>query len=623
MTLNQELAGNQAADQALLRRFEPIVHCTQGESFLPMSAETYVRYCSLWREKANEDPVCLVPAGELTLARLADISTNGDDALYYLKFIDPLKITQLAAYRLQDLTQKNPKPRFHTGRGRLARVGYVSRIIDAAFTLGLLARGRVPGDTAAAAIRVYQAIPTADKKPCYYGRVIRRNGWVILQYWFLYAFNNWRSGFNGANDHEADWEMIIIYLAPTEHEGLKPEWAAYASHDFSGDDLRRRWDDPEVQKWGEHPIIFAGAGSHASYFQAGEYLPMVEVPFLATVARAVRGIHHFWQANILQKRDNDDDDDLPAPNGLNLFRIPFVDFARGDGLMIGPGQEVDWDEPRMLDPTPAWALNYRGLWGLYARDPFSGENAPAGPLYNRNGTMRRSWYDPLGWAGLDKILPPQRTLEASLKQQKEIENRQRETAEIIVQKNHDLIGVALETTAIQGQPHLKRLYDEHTAQLAALTEELRQLRQQAAADNALREALVDYTQQLRAGKREPARAHIRHAHQPASEDDIRLGRIAETWAAISIGLLMISTVLIFVFSRQYFVVGLMAILALFIFIEAGARKSLVNLITNVTNLLATITALLLIYQFFWAIVMTIVLLAGLYVIWENVRELWV
>ncbi|MEM7034761.1 MAG: hypothetical protein AAF629_34795, partial [Chloroflexota bacterium] len=277
-------------DQALLRRFEPIVRCTKGEAFLPMSVESYVRHCSLWQERANEDPICLIPAGELSLEKLAEMTFLPDDALHYLKFIDPLKLTQLAAYRLHDLTHKTPRDLFHAGRGRLARVGYISRLIDAVFTLSLLARGRVPGDTAAAAGQVYQSMTEEEKQPCYYGRVIRRNGWVILQYWFLYAFNNWRSGFDGANDHESDWEMALIYLAPTDHQGLKPTWVAYAAHDFSGDDLRRHWDDPELEKEGEHPIIYAGAGSHASYFQSGEYLPTIEVSFLAPIARFVRGL---------------------------------------------------------------------------------------------------------------------------------------------------------------------------------------------------------------------------------------------------------------------------------------------------------------------------------------------
>src|SRR3712207_8213752 len=42
----------------------------------------------------------------------------------------------------------------------------------------------------------------------YYGRVVTDGGYTICQYWFFYAFNDWRSTFHGVNDHEADWEMV-------------------------------------------------------------------------------------------------------------------------------------------------------------------------------------------------------------------------------------------------------------------------------------------------------------------------------------------------------------------------------------------------------------------------------
>ena len=62
----------------------------------------------------------------------------------------------------------------------------------------------------------------------YYGRVLRRDGWIALQYWFFYAFNNWRSGFHGVNDHEADWESMLIFLYEDGNEVI-PEWVAYAA----------------------------------------------------------------------------------------------------------------------------------------------------------------------------------------------------------------------------------------------------------------------------------------------------------------------------------------------------------------------------------------------------------
>lgn len=34
-------------DEALLRRFEPVLRCTKGDRFFPMDVEPYVRACGL------------------------------------------------------------------------------------------------------------------------------------------------------------------------------------------------------------------------------------------------------------------------------------------------------------------------------------------------------------------------------------------------------------------------------------------------------------------------------------------------------------------------------------------------------------------------------------------------
>jgi hypothetical protein len=261
------------ANIALLRRFEPVFRYTRGEQFFPMDVERYVRSCSLWAEWPGRAAVCLIPHGALALTDLAEPPPDVFGAIHYLKFIDPLSAAELATYALhQRYVAKDPQDVFHAGRGRLARVGYGSRFVDALFTIGLLARGRVPGDAAAAAAITYQRMQAEQEHYCYYGRVVSQNGWIVLQYWFFYPFNNWRSGFFGANDHEADWELVCVYLSQSKTGEVTPEWVAYASHDYAGDDLRRRWDDPELKKMGEHPVSYAAAGSHANYYCPGEYL---------------------------------------------------------------------------------------------------------------------------------------------------------------------------------------------------------------------------------------------------------------------------------------------------------------------------------------------------------------
>jgi hypothetical protein len=605
-------------DLALLRRFEPVVRYTRGEQFFPMDVATYVRACSLWVQRPNQLPLRLVPKGELTLDLLAENRTHGNGAVYFLKFIEPMNLRELAAYRLrEEFSHKDPHNIFHAGPGRLARVGYTSRFVDALFSLTLLARGRVPGDTAAAAALAYKQMMGQNEVYRYYGRVVRQSGWIALQYWFFYPFNDWRSGFYGANDHEADWEMIYIYLYEKGDGSVQPEWLAYASHDYSGDDLRRRWDDPGLELVGEHPVVYAGAGSHASYYEPGEYLTELELPLVAPVVNFIDQAQTFWERNILywnatrQRKWSD----------FSIFRIPFIDYARGDGFSIGPGGEQPWVEPVLLDESMPWLSQYRGLWGLYTKDPLSGEDAPAGPMFNRDGSVRQSWYAPLGWSGLNKVTPPHQRLEQIAHQRQALALRQEALRLQIAEQRERLSGLGIERGAMQDQPYMKRQMEAHDQKMTAVSETLDELKSQLAVEETLDQALQQYAQRIQQGVRGPARGHLRRLHHPMSEEGLRINRFAETWAAISIGLMMVGFVLVVLFANQFLLLGLGALITLFVFIEATFRGRITRLINSVTVALSLIAALLLLFRFFWEIVVIAVLVAGSYIMWENIREL--
>ncbi|MFW5940633.1 MAG: hypothetical protein ACOCXI_02450 [Chloroflexota bacterium] len=622
------MSGRLATDEqrALLQRFEPILRFTRGEKFFPMRVGPYLSNSSLWQQGPDREPELLVPEGELNRETLAEARLAAFGTVHYLRFITPLNLSELASYRLhrlqEGLSRREPREVFRAGRGRLARVGYGSRFVDGLFQLSLLARGRVPGDTAAAAALAYRRIMEQDPHYSYYGRVTRQNGWLALQYWFFYPFNNWRSGFFGANDHEADWEMISVYCSERDKGEVCPEWVAYAAHDLAGDDLRRRWDDPEVEKVGEHPVVYAGAGSHACYFQAGDYLTELELPFLMPMVVLADRVEEYWQRLLRRYQYHDEVLADEPERRFNFFRVPFVDYARGDGAAIGPGQKWEWEPPQLLNPVPGWALHYRGLWGLFARDPFSGEDAPAGPVYNRDGTVRRAWYDPLGWAGLDKVPPPDEALAYVLEERAEVEARRSELADSIEEQSEALAALGVRARAMQNRPHLETTYTAHQEQIEALSRELDEMKAEFAADEALLEALDLHAEQLRAGLRGPMRAHIRRGKRPESRMSLRFGRFAEIWAAVSISALLIAFVVLFLLAPQFLGWGLVALISVFIFIEAGFRRQLPRFVNSVSIGLATVASLVLLYEFFWSIVVIIVVAAGAYLMWENLRELW-
>lgn len=608
-------------DLALLERYEPVMRFTRGEQFFPMCARAYVAACSLWAQHADRQPVCLVDEEKLSLDDLSAQPFDAPRTVYFLKLIDPLNIREMAVARLSEESEP-----FARGPGRLTRVGYVSRLADAGFRLGLLARGRVPGDTAAAAVQTYNGMMAHEPIYRYHGRVVRQDNWLVLQYWFLYAYNNWRTRFSGANDHEADWEMVSVYLAERPNsdgihglDAFEPEWVAYASHDYSGDDLRRRWDDPEVRKIGSHPVVYVGAGSHASYFSPGEYLTELALPFTAPLVRISGRVQTFWRNTLRQYTGEESTKDFDQY--ASIFRIPFVDYARGDGLSIGPGQERAWDAPALLNPVPGWVSGFRGLWGLYTRDPFNGEDAPAGPMYNRDGSVRLAWYDPVAWAGLDKVVPFAEAEQATRRELDAVRARQQEVRNLIAEEERAVASLGTRFEATRAQPHLLAMQDALGTEIAERTLTLNRLRAEYTDNLALMDALGVYLQQLDAGQRGPLRAHIKHAHQPADPPRSRRTRFAEFWAAISVSLMLLVVIFLAYFLPSYLAAGLVSTLALFALIEASIRGRLDQLVTAVTFALSLAAALVLVYQFYWEIIVLVVLAAGMYILVDNLREL--
>ena len=617
---------NHEAAEALLRRFEPVLRFTRGEQFYPLDVASYVRACSLWVQRGNEEPICVVPRGKLTLETLAQQPLDEFGAVHYLRFTDPRSFREVYSRGAREelrrrrlLTEGDQKTKkiFRTGKGRLARVGYTSRFADALYEIALLARGRVPGESTAAGSVAYGRIMDEGERYVYHGRVMRQNGWTVLQYWLFYAFNDWRSGFFGANDHEADWEKVMIFLSEPEPGEFVPEWVAYASHEYTGDNLRRRWDDPEVDKVGEHMVVYVGAGSHASFYAPGEYLTELPIRLPGPLSRVTGAMTNFWQKQLRQYSL-----DPPSTVRTNFFTIPFVDYARGDGFSLGPGQDREWDPPRLMqEPEPAWVREYRGLWGLYTRDPFEGEDAPAGPMYRRDKSPAQAWHDPVGWAGLDKVPTRDEGMRILAVRQQQIEARREELRQEIEDKSLRIKELGVEVEAMRGKSHMDNPFEARVAELKELSAEVAGLRKELATDETIGKSLGEHEERLKAGKLGPLRAHITHAHQPASDTELRTGRVAEAWAALSVGLVLISLVAIVAFEREHLTGALVVSIALFAFVEAGFRGRLTNLIISVNIGLAVVSALVLAYEFFWQAVILAVLVIGLYVLWDNLREL--
>ncbi len=474
----------------------------------------------------------------------------------------------------------------------------------------MLLRGRVPGATAAAAELEYQRQLQRDEKYVYYGRVLQQGGWTILQYWFFYYYNSWRSGFQGVNDHEADWEVVMVYLYE-EAGTLKPAWAGYASHDFHGDDLRRRWDDSdELEVVDGHPVVYAGAGSHAAYFRRGEYQAEVSLPLPKWSEQGLKIWRRFWTETLGQTGGRE----------RNPFRIPFVDYARGDGLSIGPGQAKPWS-PALIDESTAWVSQYRGLWGLFARDPISGENAPAGPMYNRDGSPRGSWYDPLGFAGLDRIPPPPQELQMLAERCERLQARQAELDSLLPAQTAELQSLGIELRGMEGNPHLARQYESLSKKAAEVAAKTRALRREQSQNIALLDSLSERRERLRAGVGDDPRGHIRRLAAPVSPATARFNRFVEAWAALSIGLLLLAVLAVSYLAPDYLWMGVLLLLLTFTIVESLLRGTFVAAVTGIAVALAIIAALILVFHFWRVILLAGLAAAAVLLLVQKLREL--
>ncbi|MBG0566722.1 hypothetical protein [Actinoplanes aureus] len=487
-------------DLRLLREYEPVSRFTEGEYFFPVPVERYVSRAGLWRAEPGERPVQVAAPGELTLDALAAAGGAELGLGYSMSGIDADEKPLAAHIPLRD------RPPHLARSSRLASVGLTARLVDTLNRFSLLFRGSVPGGSAARSF-LLQRDHLEPGRPTYYGRVVRDEPWIVCQYWFFYSFNNWRSAFGGVNEHEADWEQVTVYLDAASGAAA---WVVFSAHEETGDDLRRRWDDPDLTLVdGRHPVVFVGAGSHSGAYLPGDYLITVRPPRLRGLVNALR-----WSARLLAPWSAEDQ---------RSVGIPYVDYARGDGRAVGPGQPEAWN-PVVIDDETAWVRDFRGLWGRDTRDRLGGERGPAGPRYRRDGTVRQAWADPVGWAGLAKVVPDAAT--------------ERQLVEIRTQRDRDRIE--------ELDREISALRHELTVAAAGLP----------AADPEVR-ALLGQEQQLLGLRMERTRladelhrtttagpvsqhphAHLMHRRVPMEASTGFLGRARSWWAVISTPLIL-------------------------------------------------------------------------------------
>lgn len=288
----------------------------------------------------------------------------------------------------------------------------------------------------------------------YYGRIVEEDGWTILQYHYFYAYNSWRSAARGLNNHEADWEMIAVFLPTNEMSQFdpaappRPYGVAFSQHH---DGAFQFWHTLEtarnrLSQKRTHPVCYVALGSHANYpkevaYRLTEMLKrqplqwlfslIIELPFAIFALSQELGLPVLYDILLFYKPATERA--LAKETRLSVVRerrkflslLP-IDFAlhtlaesKRVGVVLGPltQAEVDAaDEPvspeqrlrqryrhfyqfsPVLVEKEGW-IAYPGLWG--AKTLLKDESGPTGPMWSRKkgGTQaqRTRWQSPATW----------------------------------------------------------------------------------------------------------------------------------------------------------------------------------------------------------------------------------
>lgn len=323
--------------------------------------------------------------------------------------------------------------------------GYVLDVLSGLYNIDALrARGKY---REAVTRRTRQGEAGAPCRYWYYGRVVREREWVILQYNYFYAFNDFRSNAGGMNNHEGDWECIHVILRgdldahlhpDSGRMHLQPFGVAYSQHHHG---IFEFWEDVRKVKTpggldSRHPLVYAALGSHANYSRA-EIFPL-SMQFSGTTQRLVSRLEGFIQvfrtrSNLVEKHIREVERAFEYYAEKNkggviaqgaLTESGSREFAGGDGIRVGfgfdPALDIYEDEIKIVlappstvarresnfDGKPAskedifedWAfelidddtdwIQFRGLWGRKSR--VEGESGPQGPRWS-DDKLRIRW----------------------------------------------------------------------------------------------------------------------------------------------------------------------------------------------------------------------------------------
>ena len=194
------------------------------------------------------------------------------------------------------------------------------------------------------------AAAARTKDPVVYGRAVRTETHIVLQYWLFYYDNPLLLPATQVGtffqSHEGDWELVNVVLGADE----EPVEAAYSQH-CSGQ--RKPWADVSRLPAGStHPVAYVALGSHANYFGPGAG-PLGAIPIspacIPTAVAPILPLLPFLEV-VDQVVDGTGAGSVVGPDDASIQRIEGKEWAVFGGRW---GESEYFSTPIPLGPIPA------------------------------------------------------------------------------------------------------------------------------------------------------------------------------------------------------------------------------------------------------------------------------
>lgn len=279
---------------SLHEKYAPILRFNKNEQFFPMRIDDMLSYSALYA-KGRANPI--VPVGHVDPS---DLQRRGRSSGVFLRSVEtgPLLGKDVVSGwgdGALELIYRWSSAQRTSLTERLARKAYawfspktrgaaqmfwwnnlVSQVLEGnveSLSLTELPRLVLPSETQANALERYHASFQGTPAYTYYYRMVEDGDYLCLQYWFFYSYNDWGRSFAGMNDHEGDWECMMLFFK-RDAQGRPQEPPAHITYADHESRQTKPWGHQDITYIGHHPVGFVGAGSHATYPEAGTHVLM-------------------------------------------------------------------------------------------------------------------------------------------------------------------------------------------------------------------------------------------------------------------------------------------------------------------------------------------------------------